>query len=92
MQIERILIDADMVPRDEFEAVQKVLPEVEKALASQGVASTAWRGNHTDQPPDPNNFDRVIVMGGDGALMGVLRALDFPTVPFYGVNYGRVDS
>ncbi|HIA27313.1 MAG TPA: NAD(+)/NADH kinase [Planctomycetes bacterium] len=86
MQIERILIAMPEPPAE----VLSFLPEVEKALASQGVASTAWRGNHTDQPPDPNNFDRVIVMGGDGALMGVLRALDFPTVPFYGVNYGRV--
>ena len=34
--------------------------------------------------------DLIIVIGGDGSLMSLLRVLDHPPVPIYGVNFGRV--
>jgi len=39
---------------------------------------------------DPGRVDLVILLGGDGFLMDLIRSLNFPPTPFFGVNFGSV--
>ncbi|MDG1455743.1 MAG: NAD(+)/NADH kinase [Planctomycetota bacterium] len=40
--------------------------------------------------PELDGVDLIVVAGGDGALMSLLRMLNHPSIPVYGINFGRV--
>ena len=40
--------------------------------------------------PELDGVDLIVVAGGDGALMSLLRMLNHPAIPVYGINFGRV--
>ena len=82
----RILIATESERGPAAEAGPKLLA----ALRARKVDGSIWCREADDTPPDLADSDRIVVLGGDGAMMGVLRALDFPETPLYGVNYGRV--
>ena len=65
-------------------------PTLEGSLQSRGIEVRRWCRESSEEVPSLDGIDRVVVLGGDGTMMSVLRALEFPTIPFYGVNYGRV--
>ena len=45
-----------------------------------------------DKPvlPELDGIELIILAGGDGALMSLLRALGTNPIPVYGINFGRV--
>lgn len=63
------------------------IESVESTLRARGYSVTSWVDGES-LPSD--DYDLVLVLGGDGFMMSVIRHLDFPPVPIYGVNYGRV--
>ena len=65
-------------------------PELVRALADRSVSATSWCRDSGGPAPDVQGVDRLVVLGGDGAMMAVLRSLSFPEIPVYGVNYGQV--
>lgn len=71
-------------------AAAEAAPELARALGARGVEARTWCREGGAPLPALDGVDRIVVLGGDGAMMGVLRALSFPTIPLFGVNYGRV--
>ena len=65
-------------------------PELTQAVTALGVSATSWCRDTGGATPDLEGVDRLVVLGGDGAMMAVLRSLSFPEIPVYGVNYGQV--
>ena len=65
-----------------------------RAFGDRGLQVDTWSppldGDTVCSPPSLDGVELVVVLGGDGALMQVVRALGYPRVPFYGVNYGQV--
>ena len=81
-----ILITTESVRGSAAEAVA----DLANALVERCIEVLTWCREAEGAPPDLEAIDRIVVLGGDGAMMGILRALTFPTVPLYGVNHGRV--
>ena len=81
---ERILIVADStsIEMDQF------ITDVSAVLDSSGLQSRFWSPASGELPQVDE--DLIIVVGGDGSLMSLLRELDHPPIPCYGVNFGRV--
>ena len=65
-----------------------------RAFGDRGLQVDTWSppldSDTPCSPPSLDGVELVVVLGGDGALMQVVRALGYPRVPFYGVNYGQV--
>lgn len=70
--------------------VADAVPPLVRALESRGLGVRSWCRQTDDALPPIDDIDRIVVLGGDGAMMSILRALGFPSTPVYGVNYGRV--
>ncbi len=68
----------------------EAVSELSAAITARGIHCETWCHEIDGDSPDLDGVDRIVVLGGDGAMMGILRALDFPEIPLYGVNYGRV--
>lgn len=80
----QILIAADT----STEEIDHFITEVSSSLENLGVHCRIWSPNASSTPEITD--DLVIVIGGDGALMSLLRSLNHPQVPIFGVNFGRV--
>ncbi len=80
----QILIAAD----SSTEEIDHFITEVSSSLENLGVHCRIWSPNGSSTPEITD--DLVIVIGGDGALMSLLRSLNHPQVPIFGVNFGRV--
>ncbi len=80
----QILIAAD-TSTDE---IDHFISEVSSSLENGGVHCRIWSPNGSTAPEITD--DLVIVIGGDGSLMSLLRSLHHPQVPIFGVNFGRV--
>ncbi|MGE4619578.1 MAG: NAD(+)/NADH kinase [Planctomycetota bacterium] len=83
-KLERILIAADS-PSGE---INDYVSALGSSFRKSGVDSRQWSPSEGDPPELDQNL--IIVIGGDGTLMSLLRVLDHPSVPIYGVNFGRV--
>lgn len=89
--VRRVLVvaDHDKVGVRDFE--RELLPWLEArrlALALEGdVRELARRGAPREPAERP---DLVIVLGGDGAILGAVRAFADDPVPTLGINFGRV--
>lgn len=75
----------------------EVVRELEKWLAERGVAVVPDEdaGRWTEAPSAPRadlggKVDAVVVLGGDGTLLAVARALGERAVPILGVNLGTL--
>ncbi|MEC9477051.1 MAG: NAD(+)/NADH kinase [Planctomycetota bacterium] len=84
LSLERVLIAAE----SSSEEIGIFVSELSACLKNSGVESSCWSPRESDLPDV--NQDLIIVIGGDGSLMSLLRVLDHPPVPIYGVNFGRV--
>ena len=63
------------------------------AFSEKGVQSTLHPIQlRVEKPELPalEGVDLIILAGGDGALMSLLRALETNPIPVYGINFGRV--
>ncbi len=70
------------------DSITAQVPGLVDSLNKQKIEVSVWQ-----EQPDPSclkDVDLVLVLGGDGYMMSVIRALDYPAIPFYGLNYGRV--
>ncbi|MEE2882615.1 MAG: NAD(+)/NADH kinase [Planctomycetota bacterium] len=83
-KLERILIVAEA----SSEEIDHFVSALYSCLQSAGVDSICWSPKERDLPNIEQ--DLIIVIGGDGSLMSLLRVLGHPPVPIYGVNFGRV--
>jgi len=81
---QRILLVADSSSQE----IADFISAVTRSLTDAGVQTRTWSpGTGLDSKIYE---DLIIVMGGDGSLMSLLRDLGHPIVPIYGVNFGRV--
>ncbi|MFQ5655682.1 MAG: NAD(+)/NADH kinase, partial [Planctomycetota bacterium] len=69
--------------------ISSMLPALEKEFRARSIEALT-RPADAGASPGLDAIDLVLVLGGDGYMMGVIRSLGYPTIPFYGVNYGRV--
>ncbi|MGE4631679.1 MAG: NAD(+)/NADH kinase [Planctomycetota bacterium] len=83
-KLERILIVAD----SSSEEINDFVTALSCSFQDSGVDSVCWSPKEGASPDIQQ--DLIIVIGGDGALMSLLRVLNHPPVPIYGVNFGRV--
>lgn len=81
---ERILIVADSTSAE----MDQFITDVSAVLESSGLQSRFWSPTSGELPQADE--DLIIVVGGDGSLMSLLRELGHPPIPCYGVNFGRV--
>lgn len=58
---------------------------LEKEMRVAGFHVTRDAGNF-----NPEKTDLAVLLGGDGYLMEIIHALDFPSIGFFGVNFGTV--
>ncbi|MEM7263150.1 MAG: NAD(+)/NADH kinase [Planctomycetota bacterium] len=84
-------------------AVQPLVDALQSALTSRGLEAVSHSVTDPTAPgedlpaadapglgqPIPD-IDLVLVLGGDGFMMSLIRSLHYPSTPFYGVNFGRV--
>ena len=81
---QRILLVAESSSQE----IAEFITAVTRSLTEAGIQTRTWSPG---AGLDSNIYeDLIIVMGGDGSLMSLLRELDHPIVPIYGVNFGRV--
>ncbi len=85
MTLSQILITTEFGGGPAFDAVAPLA----SALEERGIAARHWCCEESELP-DLASVDRIVVLGGDGTMMAILRALEFPAVPLYGVNFGQV--
>ncbi|MFN0057564.1 MAG: NAD(+)/NADH kinase [Planctomycetota bacterium] len=74
--------------------VSAIVQELERELTQHGiqlrvVVEPELKPLETRGAPLADT-DLVLVLGGDGFMMSMIRALGYTSTPFYGVNYGRV--
>lgn len=70
-------------------AITDQIPAIEAAFDAHSVEVVQW--NEGDEPAAAlAEIDVVVALGGDGYMMSLIRSLQYPVVPFYGVNHGRV--
>lgn len=96
-EIERVLVAADL----EKPQVGELLGALEPFLRERGVEVVVEgrvRSFDADRaaevfaprPGSDTTGDLALVLGGDGALLGVIRALCDRPIPTLGINFGRV--
>ena len=64
------------------------LPELEAWLTEKGLATDVVREVRGLERKLPTRPDLVLVLGGDGAMLGAARAFADDPVPILGVNFG----
>lgn len=84
LRVRRVLLGAN----SRHDIVLQMVPQLEEALRQRGVEVIVWRDE--DPAHALADVDVVLALGGDGYLMNLIRDLDYPEVPIFGVNYGRV--
>lgn len=99
--VRRILVGANR----RHAAVVTMVTALEEELERHGVEVRHWLGSSgfggaesgsvksassQDREAALDGVDLVVALGGDGFLMHLIRGLDYPPVPIFGVNYGRV--
>ena len=86
---QNVLILGDADNSQGIEYLETLIP----AFSAKGVSSELHKVKLRVQKPDLpklKDIDLIILAGGDGALMSLLRALDKNQIPVYGINFGRV--
>ncbi|OUU19948.1 MAG: hypothetical protein CBC13_11710 [Planctomycetia bacterium TMED53] len=84
-----VLILGDVGNKPGIEYLETLIP----AFSDRGVSAQLHKIElRKNQPelPDLRDIDLIILAGGDGALMSLLRSLDKNQIPVYGINFGRV--
>ncbi len=81
MGTDRILLLANPVVAECLDAGK----ELEKKLAKSGFEVARDR-----ESLHPASAKLILLLGGDGYLMEVIQDLQFPSTPFFGVNFGTV--
>jgi len=82
-----ILGDAGNSPGLEY--LETLIPVFSENGVTAQLQKVQLRGQNLSLPT-MNDVDLIILAGGDGALMSLLRALDNTQIPVYGINFGRV--
>lgn len=85
MTLSQLLITTEYGGGPAFDAVAPLA----SALEEREIAVRHWCCEESELP-DLASVERIVVLGGDGTMMAILRALEFPSVPLYGVNFGQV--
>ncbi len=81
----RLLIAA----HDSNGEIREYVPLLAAALKARSIEWEMWNADRSPRA-EAADFDAAIVLGGDGFMMGTIRAMAYPAVPFFGVNYGQV--
>ncbi|MGE3164497.1 MAG: NAD(+)/NADH kinase [Planctomycetota bacterium] len=84
LQVRNVLLAANR----RHTAVADLVPQFLAAARRRGLTVSEWDGSA--EPLDLHGLDVIVALGGDGYLMGLIRSLDYPEIPIFGVNYGRV--
>lgn len=71
------------------EAARDMAEEAHCWLAQKGVCSSIMEACHAGYELG-GEFDCVLVLGGDGTILGIARKLAGGDVPFFGINLGNV--
>jgi NAD+ kinase len=80
----RVLIVANKHKSGVAEALERIVPEIEKTGHVVGVELKDQAG------PITVEADAILVLGGDGTLLSVARRLRGRQIPLLGVNFGRL--
>ena len=86
---QNVLILGDAENSQGLEYLETLIP----AFSAKGVSAELHEVKlriHKPILPDLKDVDLIILAGGDGALMSLLRVLDKNQIPVYGINFGRV--
>lgn len=70
-------------------AARDMAAEAHCWLAQKGVDSSVMEACHAGYELS-GEFDCVLVLGGDGTILGIARKLAGGNVPFFGINLGNV--
>lgn len=94
-KIQRVLLLADGRKEDVHELLREIEPWLSARVESVRVEKDVrdfykQRSGRARRDETPFTPDAVVVMGGDGAILGAVRAFGDAPVPTLGINFGRV--
>lgn len=92
-KIARVLVLADGRKDEIHGLLAKLEPWLRSRVESLEIEADArgfYRGRHEAPGPKTPRPDLVVVLGGDGAILGAVRAFADAPVPTIGINFGRV--
>lgn len=70
--------------------VDEAVGPLTDALVARGIEVRTWDDDGEDPAQALDGIDLIVVLGGDGFMMSLIRSLEYPATPFFGVNFGRV--
>jgi NAD+ kinase len=93
--IQRVLVLADHEKEGVRATAAELRPWLEERVAHVEIegdvrAFTRQRSELSDEQAAADRPDLVVVLGGDGAILGAVRAYALAPVPTLGINFGRV--
>jgi NAD+ kinase len=93
--VKRVLVAADMAKDGVRECQRELLPwlreRVEKVELIEDISAfVAARAQLSKAASETDLPDLVVVLGGDGAILGAVRAFADAPRPTLGINFGRV--
>lgn len=93
--VQRVLVAADLAKQGVRECNRELTPWLEERvqhveLVGDVSAFVEQRAAMTRAQADANVPDLVVVLGGDGAILGAVRAFADNPRPTIGINFGRV--
>lgn len=93
--VKDVLVLADLAKEGVREFRARFQPWLEERVARvvlEGDVRAFCRRRETldERAAERERFDLVIVLGGDGAMLGAVRAFGNSPVPTLGINFGRV--
>lgn len=93
--VKRVLVAADMAKDGVRECIRELIPWLEERVAEVELvrdvsAFVVQRASMSKAQAAQGAPDLVVVLGGDGAILGAVRAFAENPRPTIGINFGRV--